>query len=1000
MSSSTSPTGPEGPASLDPPGPPASDTRPARPAEGAPQAAGQIGGPMPGPVAEPAGGPSGGAVAQHAAAPATGQAPAFAAQWTDQAAAQRAAGPTTGPAAGEVGGATGRDVAQHAEGAAGGQAPGAAVGEVSGPAGSAVALHAAGPAGGQAAGQVAGQGDAGPTVPPHPPLHPPGTPPAGPAGDPVGAHGDPGARAARASALRDPATPRPAPAAPRGLGLDRYHPLPGVPDELIGPDGRMRPVWQPLIAHLQSLGPEARARALARADQYLLDSGVFYRQYDGAGSTERPWPLSHVPVLIEEEDWTEVGEALIQRAELLEALVADLYGENRLVAAGHLPPALVAANRQWLRPMVGVPPRSGHYLHFIAFEIGRGPDGKWWVLSDRTQAPSGAGYALENRVATSRALPEIFATRNVHRLAGFFRDFRDTLMTAQADGSGRIAILSPGPWNETYFEQAWIARYLGFMLVQGDDLTVEEGRLMVRTVSGLRPIDMLWRRMDGDFVDPLELNPASRIGTPGMVSALRHGGLAMLNALGSGAIEARAMMAFLPKLAPVLIGAELAMPNIATWWLGGAGERAAVLAAPGRMVLSPALDTGLPFDSDPPPVLAASLPPAELARRLATAGPSLVAQEIVTLSTTPALVEDRLQPRPLSLRVFLARTAQGWQVMPGGFARIGASPEPTALGMQRGGAAADVWIVSRSAVPAITMATPATGPYRRTGPGALPSRAADNLFWMGRYVERTEQIARILRSRHTREAESRLGAVPLQRAMDSLLDAQGVEPSRPIPEGLIETLGAALASAGQVRDRFSTDGWSALVDLEKTARRMAAQVGPGDDAARALSALLRKLAGFSGLVHENMYRFFGWRFLTLGRMLERAVGMAQTVAQLSDPEAPPGALDLCVELGDSVLTHRRRFTVSTTRATVIDLLVLDPLNPRSVRHQLDHMMAQVAELPGAARHGEYSPLGRAMLRLQTEVATETPETLSPLALEDLGERIARLSDLLTEAYLR
>lgn len=792
-----------------------------------------------------------------------------------------------------------------------------------------------------------------------------------------------------------------APPRPEGLdlGLADYRPPPGVPDELMRPDGRLRPLWGPLLRHLRRFSPEGMARALTRADQYLRDSGVFYRQYDTGTSTERPWPLSHIPVLIAERDWTEVSAALIQRADLLEAVMADLYGQNRLVASGHLPPRLVAANPQWLRPMVGVRPRGGHYLHFVAFDIGRGPDGKWWVLSDRTQAPSGAGYALENRVATSRAFSDVFDNQNVHRLAGFFRDFRDALMDERSDRDARIAILTPGPLNETYYEHAWIARYLGFTMVQGDDLVVAQGRLMVRTVSGLRPIDILWRRMDGDYTDPLELNPASRIGTPGMVSALRHGGVTMVNALGSGVLETRAMMAFLPKLAPLLTGAPLAMPNIATWWLGGAAERAVVLEDPKRLALSQALATALPFESGSA-TLASSLPRAELERLLAAEGPELVAQETVTLSTTPALVEGRIVPRPLGLRVFLARTRQGWQVMPGGFARVGVSAEPTALAMQRGGAAADVWIVSPTDVPAVTMAPPRKGPFRRSAPGALPSRAADNLFWMGRYVERTEGIVRLLRARHIRLAESGRGALPLQEVIDALLASYGIDPAQPLPTGLIDTLAAAVGSAGQVRDRFSPDGWSALTDLEKSARRMAGKVSAGDDAARALSALLRKLAGFSGLVHENMYRFLGWRFLTLGRMHERASGMTAVVAALADDTAPPGALDLCVELGDSVLTHRRRFSVSTSRETVIDLLMLDPLNPRSLRHQVDHMMAQIEQLPGAARHGEYSELGRAMLRLQTDVATHTPETLTTLALNDLRIAIGDLSDLLTEAYLR
>jgi uncharacterized alpha-E superfamily protein len=362
------------------------------------------------------------------------------------------------------------------------------------------------------------------------------------------------------------------------------------------------------------------------------------------------------------------------------------------------------------------------------------------------------------------------------------------------------------------------------------------------------------------------------------------------------------------------------------------------------------------------------------------------------------LVDGKLAPRPVSLRVFLARTKTGWQVMPGGFARIGASPDPTAIAMQRGGSAADVWIVSPSEVEAVSM-VPAPGSYTRVAPGALPSRAADNLFWLGRYIERTEVMVRLLRARNIRLAEMGTLAAPLLAAMDPMFKARGIDPKPGIPGALLDVLAASIGSAGQVRDRFSPDAWASLTDLNKTARRMALSVTAGDDAARALSALLRKLAGITGLVHENMYRFMGWRFLTLGRLQERAMAMTEMLATLADSKTP-GVLDLAVEIGDSVLTHRRRFTVSTSRETIIDLLALDPMNPRGVRHQVEAMGEQVAMLPGASDHGTLSPLSRAMLRLTTELAVEAPETLTQDALWDLYGRIGALSDHITEAYLR
>ena len=773
-----------------------------------------------------------------------------------------------------------------------------------------------------------------------------------------------------------------------------YRVMEGVPDEVFGPDGAVRPVWAPFLAHLGGLDPEALRQRFARGEQYLRDQGVFLRQYGAAGSTERAWPLSPLPVMIGEGEWAALAEGLRQRAELLEAVVADLYGPGRLVAEGHLPAALVAGNPEWLRPMVGVRPRSGHHLHFVAFEIGRGPDGRWWVLGDRTQAPSGAGFALENRVATTRAFSDFYAGAHVHRLAGFFRDFRDAMIGLRAEADSRVAILTPGPLTDTYWEHAYIARYLGFMLLQGEDLTVERGQVMVRTVAGLRPVSVLWRRLDSGYADPLELDAASRLGTPGLVSALRAGTATVVNALGSGVVEARAMLAFLPRLAPVVLGESLRIPNVATWWCGGATEREAVVANAARLVVSPALSTRQPFED----AEALALRGAALRDWLETAGAGMVAQEAVSLSTTPTAVEGEIVARPMVLRVFLLRTPGGWVTMPGGFARIGLEPVPAAVAMQRGGMAADVWVVSDRPVATATMLPPAGEPYRRPLPGMLPARAADNLFWLGRYVERTEGILRLLRARHGRLAES--GEGPLLDAMEPLFAMQGVDAARGIPEGLITTLGAAIGAAGQIRDRLSVDGWAALADMDKTARRMAERVEPGEDAARAVGALLRKLSGFSGLVHENMYRFLGWRFLELGRHIERAMTMAAVLAVLAEEGAPEGALDLAVEVGDSVMTHRRRFVVATTRETVIDLLALDPLNPRAIRFQLQGASEQVAALPDSAKPGAGEALRRAVAMAVQQLATERAETLGPDGLWALRGEIAEVSDRLSEAYLQ
>ncbi len=350
-----------------------------------------------------------------------------------------------------------------------------------------------------------------------------------------------------------------------------YAPLPGIRDEMMGPDGKPRAHWIPFLAALGELGPEELRRRIDAADRYLKESGVFYRVYDDAGGKERPWALSHVPLLIDKSDWTELSEGLIERAELLDGLLADLYGPGDMVRNGALPAAAVAGSPEFLRPLVGVKPRGGRFLRFYAADVGRGPDGRWWVLSDRTQAPSGAGYALENRLALTRALPDVSRALRMERLAGFFQSMRTSLLKLDRTGEGRIGLLTPGPLNETYFEHALLARYLGFLLVEGEDLSVRGNALFVRTVAGLRRLDVVLRRLDSDFTDPLELNARSRLGVPGLVHAVRSGGTVLANALGSGLVESPALMAFLPRLATHILGRGLSLPHVGTWWCGAGG---------------------------------------------------------------------------------------------------------------------------------------------------------------------------------------------------------------------------------------------------------------------------------------------------------------------------------------------------------------------------------------------------------------------------------------------
>jgi len=781
-----------------------------------------------------------------------------------------------------------------------------------------------------------------------------------------------------------------------------YQLRPGVPDEMIDPAGNIRPGWSELMAAFDGLGADELSARFERADQYLRDAGVFYRTYDGAESKERDWPLAHVPLLIDEADWARISTGLVQRAELLEMVVADIYGDNDLVQQGLLPPELVAQNSEFLRPLVGVKPASGHYLHFCAFELGRGPDGAWWVLGDRTQAPSGAGFALENRVATTHALSDIYANMNVQRLAGFFRDFRDMLFADAKRDGGWVGILTPGQLNETYFEHAYIARYLGLVLLEGEDLIVQDGKVMVRTVAGPMPVSALWRRMDASFVDPLELRYDSRIGTPGMVDALRNGSISMINALGTGLLETRAFAAFMPRLARNLLDAPLLLPEIATWWCGQPSEQQHVIDNFDNLMIGPAFATNLPFDDLRGTKLGSTIPPAEKARlieRIRANGANYVGQEQVQLSTAPVYVDGKMQPRPITLRVYAARTQNGWTIMPGGFARVGSSLDTSAIAMQRGGQAADVWVLSSKPVEQVSLLPQDGKQMVRAGVGDLPSRAADNLIWLGRYAERTEATLRILRAYNARLAELSKTDLPILTHCADFLDSIDVDVSQPMPQGLLASINSAVHSAGQIRDRFSPDGWLALNDLQKTAQRFSKRVRPGDDSAHAMTVLLRKLAGFSGLVHENMYRFAGWRFLEIGRRLERGMQIARITSWLIHDDAPVGSVEMLLEIGDSVMSHRRRYSVSAGAQSAIDLLILDPLNPRSVIFQLDRLRAQIDKLPGGVMEGQLSPAAKAALELETELRIADPADMTPERLDQLADNIVGLSGLISKAYL-
>src|ERR1700691_600578 len=527
-----------------------------------------------------------------------------------------------------------------------------------------------------------------------------------------------------------------------------YRQAPGVYDEMCVESGVLRPHWDRYIASLSSLGGKELAHRWQIARQRIRENGVSYNVYGDPLGTDRPWSLDAIPMLIPDEEWSYLEAGLIQRARLLNTILADLYGPQKLLLNGDLPAALVFGNPAFWHACHDVPVPGATYLHLLAVDLARSPDGQWWVISDRTQAPSGAGYSLENRIVMAETFPDLFREFRVKRLASFFRSFRDTLLRLSpvTRDNPRVVLLTPGPFNETYFEHSYLARYLGFTLVQGGDLTVRDSRVFLKTLEGLKQVDVILRRLDDSFCDPIELRSDSYLGVAGLVEAVRAGNVAVANALGSGLIETSAFMPFLPGLCRRMLGEDMKLPAAATWWCGQPRALRYVLDHLDNLVIKPAFPS-----KGMEPVFGGKLSAdgrSRLIERMKDNPHEYAGQELLSLSTAPVWSEENgLTPRRVVLRVFLAAEGDSWIVIPGGLARASSSIDTPVVSMQRGGGSKDTWVLSDGPVDTFSLQTPRDLPVTliRGSISELPSRAADHIFWLGRYAERSEHLARMLR---------------------------------------------------------------------------------------------------------------------------------------------------------------------------------------------------------------------------------------------------------------
>lgn len=771
-----------------------------------------------------------------------------------------------------------------------------------------------------------------------------------------------------------------------GSPLDGYQPLPGVYDEYLNPSGAVREHWQGFSNHVRQVGARELERRWNRSQRLIYENAVAYTPH-GDGRP-RPWQLDPIPLLLSNAEWRKVSEGVQQRAKLLDLVLRDLFGPQELIKSGVLPPGLLYKHPGYLLPLLrtahgkqqpqnggdtALPEQPSRMLTFYAADLGRSPDGSWWVLADRTESPSGVGFALENRIVVSRMLAEPFRDCRVHRLAGYFARVRE-VMEALAPHQVRnpsIAILSHGPSQPNFFEDAYLARYLGYMLVEGEDLTVRQRGLWLKTLEGLMPVDVVLRRPNSNLCDPLELDPQSRVGIAGLTQAQREGHLALVNALGSGVVESPVFMAFLPRLCQRLLGEPLKLPGVATWWCGEPESLEYVLANLDRLLLKRAFRTR--GEESLITAKLGELSHEELAKQIRSDPASFVGQERVRRSSAPRWLNGKLHSAHIALRVYAAATDNTCSVMHGALARTTSASESLEASSLKGEGSKDVWVLSDEPVAPITLLSDDDEPIALVRVGAeLPSRVADNSYWLGRHLERAHSKARVVRTTALRlTGENDLDELPELPQLLRLLAEQGlIEPGyvvkgmrellphvdrtlpsqvlgRNVPSSITATVDSVFYTSTKVRERLSRDTWRIIL-------RIVDAFPSNDDRELDLTELITvmddlivDLSAVGGQVVESMTRTQFYRFLDIGRRIERAIQLVDLFNVCLTREGPVvrPLLEAILESSDSLMTYRSRYRANLRFVAVLDLLLTDPTNPRSLAFQLLTLERHLGKLP-------------------------------------------------------
>ncbi len=820
--------------------------------------------------------------------------------------------------------------------------------------------------------------------------------------------------------------PNPAGRVATGPGLSRF-------DEMIDADQVIRPAWSEVAAGMTHLGDAGLQRIRGQVQQMLDNDGVTYIPVDQAHTAPRPgggdagpaaddaagagnaagaddaagagdaggdadadsvgataisdtddlspgrerWKLDPVPLVLDAAEWHTLEAALRQRATLLDLILTDIYGPRTLLRRGYLPADLIFTNRAYLRPAHGVTIPGAHQLFFYAADVFRTTDGNFLALGDRTEAPSGAGYAMADRRVIARVAPDTFRRTAPHSLTPFFRSLLLAMQSVapRAADQPRVVVLSPGARSETAFDQAFVAGLLGLPLVENEDLTVREGRVWMRALGRYEPVDVILRRVDSDYADPLDLRPNSQLGVVGLLQACRRGSVSVVNTLGSGILESPGLLPFLPALSEVLLDEPLKLPSVSTFWCGDPTSRSHVLTHFADMVMRPT-------DGEQRSVIVARLNAARTAAlrdRVVAEPHRWVGQPFAPFSVAPCGTEEGLQPRQVGIRLFAVAHEAGYVVMPGGLGRALPLDQQTHR-MSGLTEAKDVWINSGAAALAGDRESTPWATENSAGVGranAMSSpRALEDLFWFGRYTERTEDFARLLiatwdRLDEFRERGTELGAelTPLLLAAvthssatypgfvfgrsDILTEMRSVVLDSSRRGSVAQSLFGLTEAASAVRDQLSRDTWLVLAGVERALAELERDVQDRGTALQiAHSAVLSGMLALGGLAAENMTRDFGWYLMDIGRRLERALQLVTVLrwalGRAHSPSVEVQLIESVLQFAESILTYRRRYRGRTQVGTVLELLLLDAGNPRSLAYQLEALNADFRALPDAS----------------------------------------------------